>query len=150
MTTIVTDGKTMAADSRLGAETRHGSFTKIVRAQDGAILGVAGHATDLSILARWYKNFSHGYHKIGDDVAWAKFSKDFEGLILQPDGTLLAIEYDGTYFEHPLPAAIGSGLRYAYGALDAGATPEKAVEIACGRDSFSDLPVLVMALGKVD
>lgn len=42
--------------------------------------------------------------------------------------------------------AIGSGSQYAIGALDAGATPEKALAIAAKRDSSTRLPMQVLRI----
>lgn len=45
--------------------------------------------------------------------------------------------------------AIGSGSQYAIGALDDGATPEKALRIAAGRDSNTRLPIQILKLSEV-
>jgi ATP-dependent protease HslVU (ClpYQ) peptidase subunit len=42
---------------------------------------------------------------------------------------------------------IGSGGDYATAAIDAGADPVRAVEIACGRDIYSSLPLSVHRIG---
>lgn len=42
--------------------------------------------------------------------------------------------------------AVGSGAQYAVGALDGGATPEKALRIAARRDANTSLPIQILRL----
>lgn len=135
MTTIATDGKTMAGDSRVGADCRHGTIAKVFRAADGAVLGACGEAFDYDGFLRWYEAGMEGDLEVGDE---------FEALILKHDGSVICVNEKGHSFGHSVPAAIGSGCRFAYGAMDAGATAEEAVEIAIGRDGFSGAPVTVL------
>lgn len=141
MTTIATDGLCMAADSALGGECLHGTIRKLNRAKDGAILGSCGQAFDFAGFLAWYDAGGTGEPNVTDD---------FEGLILKPDGTVLCVDAKGRAFEHSKPAAIGSGCRFAYGAMDAGSSPFEAVAIAIRRDGFSAEPVEVMRLGAVE
>lgn len=150
MTTVATDGRSMAADTHVGGECKHGTISKLRRAKDGSVLGCSGHATDIAVFLDWYEKVSL-MDRVGDFV-WGetlapkpeRLSNDFTGLVLRPNGTILCVEYDGTYFEHTVPAAIGSGCRFAYGAMDAGYDAAPAVRIACGRDAFSSEPVEMM------
>lgn len=145
MTTIATDGRSIAADSQVGAECKHGTVSKLHRASDGAVLGCAGYVTDLSVFVDWYETYAKSY--INDGRLAPKpdrLDTNFDGLILRPDGTILNVANDGTYFEHTAPAAVGSGCRFAYGAMDAGCDPARAVLIACGRDAFTSEPVEMM------
>jgi hypothetical protein len=136
MTTIATDGKSMAGDGRCGGECLHCEVVKIARAKDGAILGCAGHAFDLGEFLKW--------HEEGGEIG---VTEDFEGLILQPDGEVLCVDAKGRSFVHGVPAAVGSGCRFAYGAMDAGLFPEDAVRIAAKRDAFTSGTITVLHLG---
>lgn len=124
----------MAADSRCGGDTFHCNVSKLARAKDGAILGYTGRAFDQAGFVKWYEG--------GGEL---DVSSDFEGLVLRPDGSILCVDEKGRSFVHGAPAAIGSGTRYAYGAMDAGLDAQRAVEIACERDAFSTGPVTTLA-----
>lgn len=139
MTTIATDGKVMAADQAVGSDCLHALITKLQRAKDGAILGGCGQAFDYAGFLAWYDDGCEGKPNV---------SKDFEGLILKTDGTIICVDEEGRSFAHPAPACIGSGTRFAYGALDAGVDPKKAVEIAIGRDGASSGVADVMTPGE--
>lgn len=137
MTTIATDGKSMAGDQGMGADCLHGLINKIQRAKDGAILGSTGQAFDYPGFLAWYEDGCEGEPNV---------TEDFEGLILKPDGTILCVDEKGRHFVHPAPAAVGSGCRFAYGALDAGVDLKRAVEIAIGRDNHSAGEVVILHL----
>tara|TARA_R110001592_G_C13193003_1_gene753640 strand:+ start:82709 stop:83266 length:558 start_codon:yes stop_codon:yes gene_type:complete len=62
---------------------------------------------------------------------------DFIGAILCPDGVVVIHEGGGAKLIKQQPVILGSGDYFATAALDAGATPERAVEIATLRDVFS-------------
>jgi hypothetical protein len=128
VTTVATDGKTMAADQQCGSETIHCHVHKLHRANDGAVLGYCGQAFDQPGFIAWYEGGMEGEPAV---------SPDFEGMILKPGGEIVCVNEKGHWFLHPAPAAIGSGCRFAYGAMDAGCDPTKAVEIATKRDGFS-------------
>ena len=139
MTTIVTDGKVMAADEAMGNGCLHGLVVKLHRAKDGSILGATGEAFDYPGFLAWYDGGCEGKPNV---------TKDFEGLILKADGSILCVDGEGRSFEHPAPACVGSGCRFAYGALDAGVDPERAVAIAIGRDAYSGGTAQVMTPGR--
>lgn len=133
MTTICTDGRTMAGDSACtGHGTLHCEVKKLSLAKDGSVIGVCGTAFDIAEFVRWY---DEGREK--EPI----LSEDFEALVLNPDGTIWCFNYKGRCFIHQAPAAAGSGAKFAYGALEAGVSPEKAVEIACRRDIYSKGPI---------
>ena len=132
MTTVATDGKSMAGDSQCGNPTIHCEVRKIQRAKDGALLGICGQAFDLAGFLLWYECGMSGEPNV---------SADFEGLILLPSGVAICVDEKGRKFEHAVPAAVGSGASVAYGAMDHGATPTEAVAIAIKRDAGSGGPV---------
>jgi hypothetical protein len=139
VTTICTDGISMAGDSYCGGECFHTEVTKIARAKDGSILGYTGLAFDFDPFLKWYEG--------GGDL---KVSEEFEGLILKGEGDILCVNEQGNTFVHQAPAAIGSGTRFAYGAMDAGASPEEAVAIAIKRDAFSGGRITSLMLSIAD
>lgn len=137
MTTIATDGKTIAADSRgTAAEIiRCNTEEKLVRLSDGRIVGYSG----TSHAARAY-------------VAWLEaggerpqITGNFSALVLHPDGSAEVHYSDDMPDRVDLPAVLGSGGSIALGAMLAGATPAEAVAIAAQRDPFTGGEVKTMA-----
>lgn len=87
------------------------------------IVGCAGAAENALAFKAWL-----------DGGERPKIKKAFEALILARDGSITyhcENDLDGVSAE--APTAIGSGMSYAIAAMDAGATPERAVEIAAHR-----------------
>ncbi len=137
MTTIATDGKTMAAD---GLVTGNGIIhdfdaVKIVRLPDGRIAGFAGNLYDIPIAVEWLSK--------GGDVP--KLSAEFEALVIGPDGCV-SINSDGVACPQAVPAVTGSGGALALGAMLACADPHRAVGIACERDMKSGGSITVLSL----
>lgn len=137
MTTIATDGKTMAGDGLVCqgeltiAETE---ATKVFRV-DGVIFGLAGKTPHIEVVRQWIKAGRKGAPAI----------KGSSALLLLPDGSLLQCDEDGSS-PCAAPAAIGSGKDHALTAMDMGADAEKAVEMAARRDPFTGGKITVLAL----
>lgn len=126
MTTIATDGKSMAGDGLVTSEgTVFGSkCVKVEQLPDGRIAGACGSAYFFGPFIAWLTN--------GGD--FPELDDSFEGLVLSPDGTCRSYDDKGRSIEEELPVASGSGRQLAIGAMLAGASPAKAVEIAATRD----------------
>src|SRR5262245_3817758 len=128
MTTIATDGVTIAAESR--ATRRHEiaswSEEKVIH-RHGRIYASSGSANIGEALVTW--------HQAGANPKDLPVcSKDAGGW------TLLVIDADGMWvyndevpyrMQVAAPFTMGSGGDWAMGAMHAGASPRKAVEIAC-------------------
>ncbi|MCK5013229.1 MAG: hypothetical protein KAS66_05375 [Candidatus Omnitrophica bacterium] len=137
MTTIATDGKSMACDSRLiGSHIDQINTKKIFRVR-GKIVGIAGALAEALIFVDWLKSETKDTKP--------DLSDSFEAIVVGPNGVdwygdrLVAVSVG-------IPAAIGSGGDYAMGAMMAGATPKKAVEIAKKLDPGSGGPVKELIL----
>lgn len=138
MTTIATDGKTMAADTKVSGDgLYHCDIEKLIRAKNGDILGWCGSAFDRDGFEAWYNSGMSGKPDVGEG---------FEGLVLRKNGTVLCVNDKGYSFDHTLPAAAGSGAQVAYGAMDCGASPSEAVFAAIKRDAGSGGRVVSMAI----
>lgn len=125
MTTIATDGRSMASDSLVTAgEERVAYSQKIERTPDGRLFGSAGPSVDCALFAKWM-------HSGGDKP---DLSDDFCALVLTPLGAVFYLCRKLEPIEMMVPQAIGSGADYAIGAMLAGAAPREAVGIACQRD----------------
>lgn len=126
MTTIATDGKSMAGDGLVTSEgVVFGSkFIKVEKLPDGRIAGACGSAYFIGPFLSWLTN--------GGD--FPELDDSFEALVLSLDGTCRSYDHKGRSIEEELPVASGSGRQLAIGAMLAGAGPAKAVEIAAARD----------------
>lgn len=134
MTVIAWDGKTLAADKRMGCNGYPATTTKIFRTLDGALMGGCGESDMVAVLRQWYAN--------GADPAAYPSNRNSDGtsrarlLVIKPDGLVM------TYANEPVPVriedtmfAIGSGGDFALAAMHLGHDARRAVEVACALDS---------------
>lgn len=127
MTTIATDGKSMAGDTQTNAGGYITRFApKVHRLADGRIFGGCGVTTDNLKFKAWMEG--------GDRV---DLTDDFCGLILNPDGTVDWIDKNLTLVRMIIPMAVGTGDMMAIGAMLAGKSAAESVAIACQRDRNS-------------
>lgn len=138
MTTIATDGKSMAGD---GLVTSNGtvfghSFIKIVRLPDGRIAGAAGSAFYLAPFFAWLEN--------GGDAP--ELGEHFDGIVLSPDGSCRTYDEKCRSIPEETPSAVGSGRELAIGAMMAGASPLKAVGIAAERNTSTGGTITALAI----
>lgn len=133
MTTIATDGVTIAADGRTtaGKEIVTDEAKKIHRLPDGSVVGEAGLCT-AGILA-----VEELAYAIQEDRHPKNYKGDYTLLRLTPDGRAIIYWNELVGIEIPTPAAIGSGGEFARGAMAAGASAREAVRIATKLDSAS-------------
>lgn len=138
MTTIIVTPQLMVADSQCSYGDTKQYTRKIFRLKDGSIAGIAGDLPQGYELVRWLNDETpNPPTKVDDCVV----------LVLRPDGTMW--EFCGSLCPMPITEsyhAAGSGMASALGALDAGATPQQAVEIAIKRDAYSGGTVVVERL----
>lgn len=129
MTTIATDGMTMAGDGFVtGNALIHAfSFCKVHKLEDGRIVGCTGTSYDIAPFANWLEN--------GGDLPM--LTDDFEALVLI--SPMKCLTYNSKCLSAPqeVPAVAGSGGAIALGAMLAGASPSQAVAIAAQRDLYS-------------
>ena len=126
MTTIATDRKTMAGDSQInGPYTLPKEFRK-VRLIKGALIGCSGRTAQAELFFKWWAD------RCPVD-AEPKVDDNFEALVVF-DGRVWAYDIEMLPIDTGVPAATGSGMRFAMGAMMAGASPKEAVEIAMKLD----------------
>jgi ATP-dependent protease HslVU (ClpYQ) peptidase subunit len=126
MTTIATDGHSMAGDTLTCASTimvRHA--VKVFRCQNGQIFGCCGATTDAIKFQE--------YMLMGGEKP--TLSEDFSALVLNVDGSVDWIDKEFVRVSTAVPNAIGSGGEIALGAMLAGQAPENAVRTAMIRDT---------------
>ena len=147
MTTIVVDFRAgvIAADTqntdRSGAAYR---CRKIERLTDGRYFLGSGHLLTIGKAKRWAEvNFAEDERPDFEELFGACAEEfAFSCIVIALDGTAILIDDE----MEPQPVcddylAIGSGSAYAVGAMDAGASAERAVLIACSRDLYTSAPV---------
>lgn len=139
MTTIATDGRTMAGDGAqfMGDIQRAASVAKVVKLPDGSIVGCSGHTTDCETFRQWL---------IGGQVGARPKAKSLSALLLRTDLSLVYFNERGSGVPAEAPATVGSGNELALGAMLAGASPKRAVEIAAERDPFTGGTITELSL----
>lgn len=127
MTTIATDGKSMAGDGLVtsGTAVFGRAMCKVRRLPDGRIVGTAGRCGDGHAFIEWLE-------KGGDKP---KLGDEFEALVLLTDGSCLSYDENCYPTEEELPTASGSGRQWAMAMMDIGKTPGEAIAYAETRDT---------------
>ncbi len=139
MTTVATDGKSIAADGLASVMDRvtNTASVKIRRLSDGRLAGYAGTVEDGLRFFAWLESGGKA----------PKLDSSFQGLVLHSGGEV-------HYWAGPCedsgpqmaPAAIGSGGDIAIGAMLAGKSPAKAVAIAAQRCIHTGGKITVLSL----
>ncbi|MBL8644021.1 MAG: hypothetical protein JNK21_08800 [Rhodospirillaceae bacterium] len=135
MTTIATDGKVMAADSRLTGDYIDQFNSTKLYAVNGEIVGTCGTASEGLAYIQWLQ----------DSKAAPKLSDKFEALHLTRGG-IFSVDRNLVRIRVAKVSAIGSGCGYAMGAMLAGASPGKAVQIAAKLDPHTGGKIVTMKL----
>lgn len=137
MTTIITDGKSMAADKMGVYNERYVETTKITRVGD-KIIGISGcYAFGLRLI-KWYKNGAN-YDKFPSNPP------NWQMVIISKNGIQVALEHG--IVNMPLKyVAIGCGQDFALSAAHLGKTLEQAVEFASSLDVNSGMGVDILHL----
>lgn len=144
MTTIVCNLDTMAADTRVSwSDSSNNRINttisiKIERIGD-AIVGTSGDFAAGIRFLDWFKAGGKGRKP--------KLCKDFRALKLDKTGIYIVDGDDTTWVKvDDKLAGIGSGAHYAIGAMEAGAAPQRAVEIAMKHDGYTGGSITVIKL----
>lgn len=131
MTVIAWDGKTLAADKRMGFGTEFATVTKIRRI-NGCLVGWAGEAALGKVLIEWFRN---GCRPEDFPEGQRNTSRVGALLVIRPSGEIQH------YAAEPFPLvvednfyALGSGSGFASAALYLGHDARRAVEVACALD----------------
>lgn len=143
MTTIAYKAGILACDSAWSDDFKMVAWqNKIRRFDTGVLYGSAGAGDDRALLNLLHGIADPNFLPSYDDLAEIK--ADISALMVFPDGRVFLVntgEQDPGVMEMSTPCAIGSGRQFAVGAMEAGATAIKAVEIACNRDCGSRGPI---------
>lgn len=145
MTVIAWDHKIVCADSR-GTDSAGGIMVcdKLFRVSRGPhkghVLATSGHDTAGMKFVEWWVDPKKEQPKI-------QFEEElFTICVFTPDGAFYADDHCVLVPFQKGPYAIGSGADVAIGAMSMGASPAKAVRIACRWNAFCGLPIQTMRL----
>jgi hypothetical protein len=133
MTVIVANRELMAADSLLtggGAPVR---TRKIFRVH-GHLFGVCGHWEDCQRFLQFLRSGGKDRPKFTDEDTFCALELHPKGLNYW-SSACIPTPLDDTFY------AIGSGAPAALGAMEMGASPRKAVEVACKYEEHCGPPV---------
>lgn len=144
--------RVLAADSRCSSESgmHFTNMQKLFRLRNGALLGISGD-TDTRDVRELLGRAAPG--RMPSREKLAELKTEFEGILVFRSGRVFAVtiehhefanegEWCGAVDEVRDPiVAVGHGAEFAYGAMEVGADPVRAVEAACRRDSACALPV---------
>jgi hypothetical protein len=142
MTTIATDGVTIASDSqRVVGSERVDLCTKKIIVRDNRIFAFTGVLNVFAPAIEWFEagRAPEKAPKTDAHDSWCLIVIDGDGLRTYGNGNLYGESYS-------YPQAFGSGQQYALAAMKAGATPAEAVEIAKDLDVFSGGAVRVVEI----
>lgn len=143
MTTIASDGFTVAADGRVVAGDEFISDKNVkLRQVKGRVIGFCGVMAYMSPAIEWLED---GANPSQIKELWLE-GKDWCMIVFDPD-CARCYHNDTPYpSEVPYPTAFGSGELLAIGALLANASPERAIQIASERDLKTGGKITVMEI----
>lgn len=145
MTTVAWRAGVIAADRQLDGWM---NACKLFRLKDGSILSGAGHLDDIIEVAAWINGGCKPDQK--PDFSGQPKDESTDFLVACPDGKaywltdpwLRRVEIRDDFY------AIGSGAKIALGAMAAGASAKRAIEIACRFDEATGKGVNVIRVKK--
>lgn len=139
MSVIVYHDGVMAADTRAYSGNSHpvGNKMKIHRLKDGSLLGISSGQVGIP------EEFKAWIERGASREDYGPPDLDLEAILVKPDGQVFLYN-DSYYSAGPLLGrtfTIGSGKKYAHGAIIAGCNAVQAVEVAIVCDPFCGGPV---------
>ena len=136
MTTIATDGKTMAGDGLVV------SNTDILKRNDRKVflvgrevVGCAGLSDVIDAYIKFLRNEEEDPPTLGDD---------FNAIHVSKKGCFLVCGNNYSKLKVDLPFAIGAGADYAVGAMMAGKTPKEAIQITAKKSTTTGGRITVL------
>lgn len=141
MTTIATDGKTIAADSqRTAGSERIDLCSEKIIVRDGHVFAFTGTYGYFAAAIRWFLAGADPEKapKVAGQESWRL-------IVIGADCKLMCFSDAVPFGElFPYPQAFGSGCNYATAALMLGKSPAEAIELAKSLDVYTDGPVQVV------
>lgn len=147
MTTIIATRDAIYSDGMVTVDSRVDSINfKKVRKIEGYLVGGAGRLSSILTFFDWMEQKIKA-ERLQDELPSLvmetdpeKEDEEFTALVVHPDGEIYLHEGNDPSRAYPIDTdyySVGSGSDYALAALDAGATPERAMDVAKFRDAYS-------------
>ncbi len=132
MTTLATDGITLAADGQIscGDLIEDLNRQKVFRLNDGTAIAFAGCLHSAVRFMEWVQSGSP------QDLV-PSLAENFGAIRINGTSTVLSYDNSCHAIQMPTPYAEGTGKHLALGAMLAGKTPVEAVKIAAQRDMWT-------------
>lgn len=140
MTTIAYKDGVLAADTLITANGMICGYAKKIWRAGRLLIGGAGSDAVTNTFRDWVKDGMSGDHPLKKDIG--------NLFIVKPDGLTVMWCDDGPFLMKETFWALGSGEEVAMGAMAAGASARKAVQLACARDTRSGGDVTVLKLAR--
>lgn len=142
MTTIATDGKTVAADGLAccGDEPIARNVKKL-RLSGTTLYGITGSAPVFDAAIAW--------HKAGAKPEDVPKLDGWSLLVFETDGAIRFSDKCPYPDAFPYPVAFGSGADFAIAALKLGCSPVKAIELAAECNVFTGGEIMTMEIPRV-
>lgn len=133
----------LAADTLATRQDRRESYGVKIAQRKGLLAGCTGSKVHCQRFLEWFLGGCKGQppHMGDPEGAWG------EGMIINPDDTVLMVGPSGSWVDHKLIDgfhAWGSGCEFAIGAMSFGATAEQAVAAAIKHDLGSGGEITVL------
>lgn len=143
MTTIATDGRTIAADGQASANgVRMSRTVKKIVVEEGAVYALCGASAMTRPAIEWIKSGAvPDKQPKGDEMGWSM-------LVIKRDSALVYTSRSAYPDDVEYPLTMGSGGEIAKGAMVAGKSPESAVVIACDLDINSGGEIQVVNISE--
>jgi hypothetical protein len=145
MTTIATDGVTVASDSqRVAGSERIDLATKKIQVRGGHVFAFTGDFGCFDAAIDWFLTEPFDPEKapkVSKDGSWSLLVLERHHIMRYSDG----VPYGEPY---PYPQAFGSGAAYAMSALRLGKSPAEAIALAASFDVWTAGPVQVLNIAE--
>lgn len=151
MTTIAYRDGVMAADSGVwNSNIGYRTAIKIAVGPDGSLHGVTGSAGDALSYLRWVESGMDGSIPKPEVTNREEGRSAFNALVVPPTGDIIRIWTAFGWEDHHAAAffALGAGSEIAVGAMAAGASAERAIEIVAEHSAYALLPVRTIRRGR--
>jgi ATP-dependent protease HslVU (ClpYQ) peptidase subunit len=136
MTTIAWDGHSLAADTLFNSGGQFAGFDAKIHRLGRLLIGCAGSVAVYEQFRDWVKGGMKGECPLKKDIA--------NTFVVTPEGRAVMWCDDGPFRVSTTQWALGSGERYALGAMEMGATAAEAVAAAIRHDLASGGEVMVL------
>lgn len=111
---------------------------------NGDVIGLAGNLTDFQKFLKWYKDERSNH----EDIEGSSHQIESLEALVYSNGKLYCYDESCIAIRMGEIGAVGSGSSFAVAAMLAGASVEKAVDVACQLDPFSNGPIYTIDVKK--